>query len=249
MGARTLAFIAEFAPQPHPSSQPASRRLSLAVGREAEAHEAEKAARRRSTVREKVSFGSHAPAEAASRRLQPALSRAASAETPAEPAADATSDDLAATRGMVVAALRRRRIVSSRSHQIQKNRPAKPGGFLTSLRDPRFDANANSVVTAVSMSVGSTCLLRLASQTAAIELAFPPRHDDTGDAVAAKIGQRAALAHELVDAKHDRHARHETRIDHGERCRESDKACAGDTRSAFRGEHRNQEDRDLLRQT
>src|SRR3974390_123869 len=42
----------------------------------------------------------------------------------------------------------------------------------------------------------------------AVQLAFPPRHDDRGDAVAADVGQRAAFAHELVDREHDGHSRH-----------------------------------------
>jgi ribonuclease E len=55
------------------------------------AHEAEKAARRRSTVREKVSFASHGPSEpAATAYSQP--QPAAPAETPADTASETTAD-------------------------------------------------------------------------------------------------------------------------------------------------------------
>jgi ribonuclease E len=72
------------APQTHPAEQPATVQPSAPSAAEAEAHEAEKAARRRSTVREKVSFGSSAQAEpAAPSSYQP---QPASAEAHSEPA-------------------------------------------------------------------------------------------------------------------------------------------------------------------
>jgi len=71
---------AEYAPPAHPAEQPATVQPAAPSAAEAEAHEAEKAARRRSTVREKVSFGSSAQAEPAvpgSYQPQPAPAEAA----------------------------------------------------------------------------------------------------------------------------------------------------------------------------
>jgi ribonuclease E len=56
---------AEYASQTYPAEQPATVQPAAPSAAEAEAHEAEKAARRRSTVREKVSFGSISQAEPA----------------------------------------------------------------------------------------------------------------------------------------------------------------------------------------
>jgi ribonuclease E len=75
---------AEYMPSAHPAEQPATVQPTAPSAAEAEAHEAEKAARRRSTVREKVSFGSSAQAEPAT----PHQPQAAAA--PAEPAQEIT---------------------------------------------------------------------------------------------------------------------------------------------------------------
>src|SRR5580704_13219588 len=66
----------------------------------------------------------------------------------------------------------------------------------------------------------------------AVELALPPGDDDAGDAIAGDVGERAAFAHELVDAEHDRHAGNQLRPYRGERGGERDKAGAGDTAGA-----------------
>jgi ribonuclease E len=69
--------------EPHPVEAPVATPASAEV----DANESEKAARRRSTVREKVSFGSHSPAEPASADYsQPEPS--SPAETAAEPASE-----------------------------------------------------------------------------------------------------------------------------------------------------------------
>jgi ribonuclease E len=81
---------AEYAPPPHPAEQPATVQPTAPSAAEAEAHEAEKAARRRSTVREKVSFGSSSQAEPAtpgSYQPQPA-----SAEAHSEPARETAEE-------------------------------------------------------------------------------------------------------------------------------------------------------------
>jgi len=83
--------FAEYAPDAHPAAPPVAVQSSAPAAEEfeAQAHESEKAARRRSTVREKVSFASPAPSEPADLgQPQPP----AAAETPAEPAAEAASD-------------------------------------------------------------------------------------------------------------------------------------------------------------
>jgi ribonuclease E len=76
---------AEYAPPAHPAEQPATVQPAAPTLAEAEAHEAEKAARRRSTVREKVSFGSSAQAE-------PAAPHQQAAAAPAEPAHETTQE-------------------------------------------------------------------------------------------------------------------------------------------------------------
>ena len=83
---------AQYIPEPQPA-EPVSVQASAPVQTpaEADAQESEKAARRRSTVREKVSFGSHAapePAPAGYSQPEPP----ATAETPAQTAPEATSD-------------------------------------------------------------------------------------------------------------------------------------------------------------
>ncbi|SHN87314.1 Rne/Rng family ribonuclease [Bradyrhizobium erythrophlei] len=82
----------QYAPEPHPVEPlPVQASAPVQAAAEADAHESEKAARRRSTVREKVSFGSHAapePAPAGYSQAEPPPA----AETPTEPAPEATSD-------------------------------------------------------------------------------------------------------------------------------------------------------------
>jgi ribonuclease E len=63
---------------------------------ETEAHEAEKAARRRSTVREKVSFGSSSPEPVTPGTQQPQA--AAPAEAHSEPAQETTTEATAPRR-------------------------------------------------------------------------------------------------------------------------------------------------------
>jgi ribonuclease E len=75
-----------------PVGQPAAAPSSAQAVAEAEAHahDAEKAARRRSTVREKVSFGSSSQTEPAAPSYQPQA--AAPAETQAGSASEATTE-------------------------------------------------------------------------------------------------------------------------------------------------------------
>ena len=89
-------------------------------------------------------------------------------------------------------------------------------------------------------------LVEIGQQPLVIEFPFPPRHHHAGDAIAAKVGQRAAFAHELVDAQNDRHARNQARIDDGQRRRQRDEARARDAGCSLRGQHRDQQDGDLL---
>jgi ribonuclease E len=84
------ASPAEYAPPAHPAEQPATVQPTAPSAAEAEAHEAEKAARRRSTVREKVSFGSSAQAEPATpSSYQP---QPAPAEAHSEPARETAQE-------------------------------------------------------------------------------------------------------------------------------------------------------------
>ena len=139
----------------------------------------------------------------------------------------------------MVAALRRRRV----SDRTEKEKPpGATGRFFYcvsgSIANPRRERG---------LHVGRIDLLvQIGVQLVVIEFAFPPRHHHAGDAVAAQIGQRAALAHELVDAENDGHARHQPRIDHGKRRRQRDEARAGDAGRALRGQHRDQQDGELL---
>ena len=81
---------AEHAPPSYPAEQPATVQPTAPSAAEAEAHEAEKAARRRSTVREKVSFGSSSQAEPAPPSShQP---QAAPTEAHSEPAQETTTE-------------------------------------------------------------------------------------------------------------------------------------------------------------
>jgi ribonuclease E len=76
--------------QAHPLEQPAAPQPTpIAAEAEASMHESEKAARRRSTVREKVSFGSSAPAEPATPSYRQPQAATAPEEAEAEPATDA----------------------------------------------------------------------------------------------------------------------------------------------------------------
>jgi ribonuclease E len=81
---------AEYAPQTHAAEQPTTVVPPAPSAAEAEAYEAEKAARRRSTVREKVSFGSSSQAEPATpSSYQP---QPAPAEAHSEPAQETTKE-------------------------------------------------------------------------------------------------------------------------------------------------------------
>src|SRR3954451_21325474 len=80
-------------------------------------------------------------------------------------------------------------------------------------------------------------LIKACRELFAVQFAFPGGDDDRRNAVAADIGQRPALAHELVDAKHDRHARHQSRTHGGERTRKRDEACAGNAGGTFGRKH------------
>jgi len=78
-----------------PSTQPATVQVtaqpsSLVSESEVSAHEAEKAARRRSTVREKVSFGTSSPAEPSDHHQAPAAP--AHSEASAEPTRDSAAE-------------------------------------------------------------------------------------------------------------------------------------------------------------
>src|SRR4051794_10113574 len=68
-----------------------------------------------------------------------------------------------------------------------------------------------------------------------IELALPPRHHDRGHTIAGEIHERAALAHELVDAEEYGHARHQCWVDGRQRCRKRDEARARDAACPFGG--------------
>ena len=83
-------------------------------------------------------------------------------------------------------------------------------------------------------------------QLVGVELAFPAADHHGGDAVADEIGQRAAFAHELVDAEDDgdrldRDIRHD-----GERGGERDEAGAGDAGRALRRQHGDHQNAHLL---
>ena len=84
---------AEYAPEAHPVAPPVAVQSPAPAPEEADAQaqESERAARRRSTVREKVSFAPQAPTEPASAGYGQA-EPTAPAETPAESAPDAASD-------------------------------------------------------------------------------------------------------------------------------------------------------------
>ena len=102
--------------------------VSSAPTPEETAQEADRAAaRRRSTVREKVCFLTSAQPEAA----PPSATARPSRSRPARPRSLPCRHSRAAPRkaGLVVAALRQRR-VSSQASNPRKNRPAKPGGFF-----------------------------------------------------------------------------------------------------------------------
>ena len=113
-------------PQPEERAQPETVDAS---GETEAAQEAERAAaRRRSTVREKVSFFTSPQPEAAPTPAPLAHSQPEPAPpaAPAEPAGGGSEPNATTQGRMVVAALWRRRITIYST----KNRPAKPGGFL-----------------------------------------------------------------------------------------------------------------------
>ncbi len=83
---------AEYAPSAHHAEQPVTVQPTAPTQAEAEAHEAEKAARRRSTVREKVSFGSSSQAEPATPSSHQLPSAAAPGEADSEPAQETTTE-------------------------------------------------------------------------------------------------------------------------------------------------------------
>jgi len=83
---------AEYAPPSYPVEQPATVQPTAPSAAEAEAHEAEKAARRRSTVREKVSFGSSSQAEPAPPSSHQPQAAASTTEAHSEPAQETTTE-------------------------------------------------------------------------------------------------------------------------------------------------------------
>jgi ribonuclease E len=86
-------------PSPEPDAeQPAAVQALAPAATEAESHEAEKAARRRSTVREKVSFGSSVPAEPATSASHPSSAEPTPVEAPVEPASETTTETVAPRR-------------------------------------------------------------------------------------------------------------------------------------------------------
>jgi ribonuclease E len=82
----------ESAPPSYPAEQPTTVVPPALSAAEAEAHEAEKAARRRSTVREKVSFGSSAQAEPATSSSHQPQAADAQTEAHSEPADETTTE-------------------------------------------------------------------------------------------------------------------------------------------------------------
>src|ERR1700687_1193886 len=66
------------------------------------------------------------------------------------------------------------------------------------------------------------------AQFLAVKLALPPGHDDASNAIAAQVYQRAAFAHEFVDAENDGHAGHKLGSDGSERTGERDEPGARD---------------------
>ncbi len=235
---------------PEPVSQPAEMQPAAyarpepvesapAPSAEETRQEAERAAaRRRSTVREKVSFVTSAPAE-------PAPSVSHSAPEPVESPAPAPSRAGASHIGRRPRHARRAggrgaSAAASKDPTKKKTARRKPGGFLFGSSRALSRRNRSLHVGRIDLPV------QAGLQLVVIEFAFPPRHHHAGDAVAAQIGQRAALAHELVDAENDGHARHQPRIDHGERRGQRDEAGPGNAGRSLRGQHRDQQDGDLL---
>ena len=79
-----------------------------------------------------------------------------------------------------------------------------------------------------------------------VELALPAADDDGGDAVADQVGQRAAFAHELVDAENDGDRLHRD-VGHDRKRRgKRDEARAGDAGGALRRDHGDHQDAELL---
>ena len=162
------------------------------------------------------------PPSATARRSRSASARACSEPSRRRPQrSDARPARRAGGRGASAAA-------SKRSNQNRKP-PGQNRAVFSTLRSRPARSSRSYPVVMRRLHVGRIDLLvEVGLQLVVIELAFPPRHHHAGDAVAAEIGQRAALAHELVDAENDRHARHQPRIDHGERRGQRDEARAGD---------------------
>ena len=90
--------------------------------------------------------------------------------------------------------------------QKASRRPVGPPRSLWQDAAKRAIERAQPVVTAVSMSDGSTCWF---SPALSFDRSSSPSHQDTTTAATplpVRVGERAAFAHELVDAEHDRHA-------------------------------------------
>ena len=123
------------------------------------AQEAERAARRRSTVREKVSFLVNAQPEAArARQPQPARAVGALPRPSLQPAAPprTTPSPAAPDGGRAASATANKQPRFLK----QKNRPAKPGGFFTySTADGPTQPGGDR---GLHVRYGSICLLRLA---------------------------------------------------------------------------------------
>src|SRR5260363_354376 len=81
----------------------------------------------------------------------------------------------------------------------------------------------------------------------AIQLLLPGRDDDSGDAIAAKIGDRAPIGHKTVDAKQQYHSGEGYGRDDRQGGGQCDKARARHAACAFGGEHGHCQERQLLR--
>mmetsp|Transcript_29795 Transcript_29795/g.70911 ORF Transcript_29795/g.70911 Transcript_29795/m.70911 type:complete len:488 (+) Transcript_29795:425-1888(+) len=81
-----------------------------------------------------------------------------------------------------------------------------------------------------------------------VQLPLHDGHHHCSNGVAADVGQRPALGHELVDAQHHGHARDQLWMDHAQGGRQGDEAGARDPGCTLGGEHRHHQDLQLLRQ-
>src|SRR5216683_5411177 len=120
---------------------------------------------------------------------------------------------------------------------------------------PRSSRRNSFVTTASSPPLYGLVLERFAErdrmrhrlvQLIAVELAFPPADHDGGDAVADQVGECPAFAHELVDADEDGEGLDGDVGNDGEGRGQRDESRAGDARGAFRGDHGDHEDAELL---